>query len=215
MKADAILGGVDPATVTAIKFYSDTNFVLGYQDTYAGAWAQYDYATEYVIKTMELVKENPEDSLCIICLSKGDGVEYTINWEVYTGGSTDIVVAEKEPVIDATNDTIEGTVIHTGTISFADSAWWTQNEMKYADIFGDLDPATVAGVKFTGDTTFVIGYNNVETGAWEQYDSKSDTYVVKKMDLAGAIAEDKSVCIICLSKGDGVEYTINWEVYGN
>jgi len=213
MKYADIFGDVDPATVTAVKFYSDTNFVLGYQDTYAGAWAQYDYATEYVVKTMELVKETEDTSVCIICLSKGDGVEYTINWEVYTGGSTDIVVAEKEPVIDPTNDTIEGTVIHTGSITFADSAWWTQNEMKYADIFGDLDPATVAGIKFYSDTNFVVGYNDTASGAWAQYDSAAQ-YVVKTMEFESAIAEDKSVCIICLSKGDGVEYTINWEVYG-
>ncbi len=146
-------------------------------------------------------------------------------WEVYgvrvgqgpVGGGAVAVAPEEEKVAapDATTETIEGTVIHTGSISFADSAWWTQNEMKYADIFGDLDPATVAGVKFTGNTTFVLGYNDTVSGAWTQYDSKSDTYVVKTMEFASAIAEDKSVCIICLSKGDGVEYTINWEVYGN
>ena len=213
MKYVDIFGDVDPATVTAVRFYSDTNFVLGYQDTYASVWAQYDNAAEYVVKTMELVKETEDTSVCIICLSKGDGVEYTINWEVYTGGSTDIVIPEKpaEVVIDATNDTIEGTVIHTGSITFADSAWWTQNEMKYADIFGDLDPATVAGVKFYSDTVFVLGFTNVETEGWEQYD-KNDTYVAKKMMLNKP--EGESVCIICLSKGDGVEYTINWEVYG-
>ena len=208
-----LVGDVDPTTITAIKFYSDTNFVVGYSDTLANDWAQFDSASEYVVKTMLFDKPEGE-SVCIICLSKGDGVEYTINWEVYTGGSTEIIVPEEpaEPVIDPTTDTIEGSVIHTGSITFADSAWWTQNEMKYADIFGDIDPATVAGIKFYSDTNFVLGYNDTASGAWAQYDSAAQ-YVVKTMDTASAIAEDKSVCIICLSKGDGVEYTINWEVY--
>ena len=127
---------------------------------------------------------------------------------------TPAVEEPAEPTVDARTETIEGTVIHSGSLTMADSSWWTQKDLTYADVFGTLDPATVAGVKFTSDTTFVLGYSNADTGAWDQYqDAKiGDTYVVKNMVLDKA--EGESVCIICLSKGDGVEYTINWEVYG-
>ena len=206
-----LIGSVDPANVTAIKFTCpDTNFIVGYNDTISGGWAQFDTSNEYVVKTVNLAGTDP-----IVCLylSKGDGVEYTINWEVYTGGSTDIIVAEEpaEPVIDPTNDTIEGTVAYTGSLTFADSAWWTQQNLLQADLIGDLDPATVKGIKFTcADTAFIVGYTNVNTAAWDQY-SDFSTYVVKAIDF-NKTGEDPVVCLY-LSKGDGVEYTITWEVY--
>ncbi|MBO5177904.1 MAG: hypothetical protein J6C07_10645 [Lachnospiraceae bacterium] len=208
-----VIGDVDPATITAIKFTSDTTFVLGYTDTVKADWAQFDSSNTYVVKTMDFNKEEGQ-TLAVLALSKGDGVEYTINWEVYTGGSTDIIVPEEpaEPVIDPTNDTIEGTVAFTNSLTFADSTWWTQMNLYQADLIGDLDPAVVKGIKFTcPDTNFVLGYTNVETGAWDQFDSSS-TYVAKAINFVKEKAEDPVVCL-ALSKGDGVEYTITWEVY--
>ena len=207
-----VIGDVDPTTITAIKFTSDTNFVVGYTDTVKSDWAQFDSSNTYVIKTMDFNKEEGQ-TLAVLALSKGDGVEYTINWEVYTGGSTDIIVPEEpaEPVIDPTNDTIEGTVAYTGSLTFADSAWWTQMNLLQADLIGTLDPAAVKGIKFTcADTAFIVGYTNVNTAAWDQF-SDFSTYVVKAIDF-NKTGEDPVVCLY-LSKGDGVEYTITWEVY--
>ena len=113
-----------------------------------------------------------------------------------------------EPVIDPTNDTIEGTVGYTGTYKMSDSTWWTQVSMTKADILGDVSADQVAGIKFTSDTKFVIGYNADANGTWKQYDS-GNTYVVKTIELSD---EAFGFCF-ALSKGDGVEYTITWEVY--
>ena len=113
-----------------------------------------------------------------------------------------------EPEIDPTNDTIEGTVGYTGTYKMSDSTWWTQVSMTKADILGDVSADQVAGIKFTSDTKFVIGYNADANGTWKQYDS-GNTYVVKTIELSD---EAFGFCF-ALSKGDGVEYTITWEVY--
>ena len=202
-----VIGDVDPTTITAIKFTSDTNFVVGYTDTVKQDWAQFDSSNTYVVKTMDFNKEEGQ-TLAVLALSKGDGVEYTINWEVYTGGSTEIIVPA-EPVVDPTNDTIEGDVAFTGTKTFADSAWWTQVNLFQTDLIGDLDPATVKGIKFTSDTAFFLGFTDTATGEWWQKDATS--FVAKTIDF-NKTGEDPVVCLY-LSKGDGVEYTINWEVY--
>ena len=201
-----LLGGVDPTTVTAIKFTCpDTNFIVGYNDTVSGGWAQFDTSNTYVVKTCNLEGTDP-----IVCLylSKGDGVEYTISWEVYTGGSKEVIVPS-EPVVDPTTDTIEGTVAYNGSLTFADSAWWTQKDLFLADLIGDLDPATVKGIKFTSDTAFFLGFTDTATGEWWQKDATS--FVAKTIDF-NKTGTDPVVCLY-LSKGDGVEYTINWEVY--
>ncbi len=199
-----IIGTVAPEEITAIKFTADTNFVLGFKDV-NGNWVQTDNVEgPFVIHTMEL---GDEWDLCL-ALSKGDGVEYTITWEVYTGGSKEVIVPA-EPVVDPTTDTIEGTVAFTGSKTFADSAWWTQVNLFQTDLIGDLDPATVKGIKFTSDTAFFLGFTDTATGEWWQKDATS--FVAKTIDF-NKTGEDPVVCLY-LSKGDGVEYTINWEVY--
>ena len=202
-KAD-IIGTVAPEEITAIKFTADTNFVLGFKDV-NGNWVQTDNVEgPFVIHTMEL---GDEWDLCL-ALSKGDGVEYTITWEVYTGGSKEVIVPA-EPVVDPTTDTIEGTVAYNGSLTFADSAWWTQKDLFLADLIGDLDPATVKGIKFTSDTAFFLGFTDTATGEWWQKDATS--FVAKTIDFNKE--EGQPVVCLYLSKGDGVEYTINWEVY--
>ncbi|MGN0505391.1 MAG: hypothetical protein ACI4FZ_02450 [Lachnospiraceae bacterium] len=202
-KAD-IIGTVAPEEITAIKFTADTNFVLGFKDV-NGNWVQTDNVEgPFVIHSMEL---GDDWDLCL-ALSKGDGVEYTITWEVYTGGSKEIIVPS-EPIIDPTTDTIEGNVAYKGSLTFADSGWWTQKDLFLADLIGDLDPATVKGIKFTSDTTFFLGFTDIVTGDWWQKDSTS--FVAKTIDFNKE--EGQPVVCLYLSKGDGVEYTINWEVY--
>ncbi len=190
-----LIGDLDPATVKGIKFTSDTAFFLGFTDTATGEWWQKD-ATSFVAKTIDFNKTGEDPVVCLY-LSKGDGVEYTINWEVYTEAA------------DPTTDTIDGTVAYNGSLTFADSAWWTQKDLLQADLIGDLDPATVKGIKFTSDTAFFLGFTDTATGEWWQKDATS--FVAKTIDF-NKTGTDPVVCLY-LSKGDGVEYTINWEVY--
>ena len=110
---------------------------------------------------------------------------------------------------------------HSGSYSFSDSTWWTQDWVMggdsgkpVSDLIGDVDPSTVKSITFTSDTVFVIGYNNTEGGWSQPADQTSytltDVLLESYTDDAGE-THDPALCL-CLSKGDGVEYTINWEV---
>ncbi|MBE5951095.1 MAG: hypothetical protein E7260_05800 [Lachnospiraceae bacterium] len=199
-----LYGDVNPDDITAIKFTSDTIFIVGYNDVNTGSWAQFDTSNTYVVKTAALTNDDP-----VVCvyLSKGDGVEYTITWEVYTGGDRTVIMPEvpeepeEEPVV------LEGEVAHTGSVTFADTSWWTERELTIADLLGEVDPATVAGIKFTGTTDFFYGFNKVG-GGWEQNAAALTEASLTNIDLGADFALK-----LTLSKGDGVEYTITWEVY--
>ena len=69
------------------------------------------------------------------------------------------------------------------------------------------------GIKFTSDTTFIIGWTDTATGAWYQPSTGFNSFVAKTIDF-NKTGEDPVVCLY-LSKGDGVDYTITWEVYTN
>ena len=107
-----------------------------------------------------------------------------------------------------------------GSITFSDSAWWTQKEVAIADILDGNDPEDVASITFTSDTTFIIGYNSTEvtdekTGSTWKQPSASDNITISDAVLASTEINGKTVdpaVNICLSKGDGVDYTINWTV---
>ena len=107
-----------------------------------------------------------------------------------------------------------------GSITFSDSAWWTQKEVAIADILDGNDPEDVASITFTSDTTFIIGYNSTEvtdekTGSTWKQPSASDNITISDAVLASTEINGKTVdpaFNICLSKGDGVDYTINWTV---
>ena len=107
-----------------------------------------------------------------------------------------------------------------GSITFSDSAWWTQKEVAIADILDGKDPEDVASITFTSDTTFIIGYNSTEvtdekTGSTWKQPSASDNITISDAVLVSTEINGKTVdpaLNICLSKGDGVDYTINWTV---
>ena len=206
-KAD-LYGDVDPATINAIKFTcADTNFIVGYNDTLTGAWAQFDTSNTYVIKTADLVKDDP-----VVCLylSKGDGVEYTISWEVYTGGSTDVILpeVEEEPAAPALPETVITAEGGKGTVAAADASWWTQIALTKEQLFAGVAQENITGFKFTGDTDFIIAYNEAE-GVWIQKDAASSFELpVTGIDLTDEIYY---FCFV-LSKGDSVVYNLSWEV---
>ncbi len=202
-----VIGDVDPATITAIKFTSDTTFVLGYTDTVKADWAQFDSSNTYVVKTMDFNKEEGQ-TLAVLALSKGDGVEYTINWEVYTGGSTDIIASEKTeepagpaaPVITAADG--------KGTVVAADATWWTQIPLTKDELFAGVAEADITGFKFTGDTDFIIAYND-GTSTWIQKEPAA-SFELTKADIN--FADDVYYFCFVLSKGDSVVYNLAWDV---
>ena len=104
-----------------------------------------------------------------------------------------------------------------GSITFSDTAWWTQKDLK---IEGNK-PEDVESITFTSDTTFFLGYNSTKvtdekTGStWKQDATAADTYTVSDAVLAPQEIEGNTVnpaFSVMLSKGDGVDYTINWKV---
>ena len=202
-----VIGDVDPATITAIKFTSDTTFVLGYTDTVKADWAQFDSSNTYVVKTMDFNKEEGQ-TLAVLALSKGDGVEYTINWEVYTGGSTDIIASEKteEPAGPAAPEITAAD--GKGTVVAADATWWTQIPLTKDELFAGVAEADITGFKFTGDTDFIIAYND-GTSTWIQKEAAS-SFELAKADIN--LADDVYYFCFVLSKGDSVVYNLAWEV---
>ena len=79
-KAD-LLGGVDASAVTAIKFSGDTEFTVGYNGT--TQYTQLSGQKEYTLTDVNL----GSNYYLQVCLSKNDNVDYTFEWEVYTGSS--------------------------------------------------------------------------------------------------------------------------------
>ena len=107
-----------------------------------------------------------------------------------------------------------------GSITFSDSTWWTQKSVAIEEILDGNKPEDVASITFTSDTTFVLGYNSTEvtdtkTGStWKQPDAATEITVSDAV-LASTEIDGNTVdpaFQICLSKGDGVDYTINWTV---
>ncbi|UWP25132.1 hypothetical protein NQ549_11495 [[Eubacterium] siraeum] len=108
-----------------------------------------------------------------------------------------------------------------GSITFSDDAWWTQKDLKIEDILEGNKPEDVESITFTSDTTFFLGYNSTKvtdekTGStWKQDATAADTYTVSDAVLAAQEIEGNTVnpaFSVMLSKGDGVDYTINWKV---
>ncbi|MBE5720003.1 MAG: hypothetical protein EGR86_03230, partial [Ruminiclostridium sp.] len=108
-----------------------------------------------------------------------------------------------------------------GSITFSDDAWWTQKDLKIEDILEGNKPEDVESITFTSDTTFFLGYNSTKvtdekTGStWKQDATAADTYTVSDAVLASQEIEGNTVnpaFSVMLSKGDGVDYTINWKV---
>ena len=109
----------------------------------------------------------------------------------------------------------------SGSITFSDTAWWTQKDLKIEDILEGNKPEDVESITFTSDTTFFLGYNSTKvtdekTGStWKQDATAADTYTVSDAVLAPQEIEGNTVnpaFSVMLSKGDGVDYTINWKV---
>ena len=115
-------------------------------------------------------------------------------------------------------DDAETEVAYTGSYTFSDSSWWTQDVIVDGDVstlIGDVDPSTVVSVTFTSDTDFYIGYNNT-AGDWSQNSTAVTEYVATDIVLESYTDDEEKthdpyLCLM-LSKGDGVEYTINWTV---
>jgi len=206
-----LLGGVDPTTVTAIKFTCpDTNFIVGYNDTISGGWAQYDTSNTYVVKTCNFEGTDP-----IVCLylSKGDNVEYTITWEVYTGGSTDIIASEtpEEPAVVIPDPVITAADGKGSVVGIAKDDWWTQVAITKADLLAGVAAENATTIKLYADTAFAIGYNDA-TFTWQQADGQT-VYEIAANTI-NWLEEGDNTFYFCVvyRDGDMAEHTINWEV---
>ncbi len=177
-----LIGDVDASEVTKIVFTGDTSFVLGYNAA-DGSWAQVDIADTMEITNMNL---DVEGYYLKACISKGDSVEYNLKWEVYT--------FVEEPA-------------YKGSVTISDASWWTEKEVSLSDLIGDVDASTIDKIVFTGETSFVLGYNAAD-GSWAQVDV-ADTMEITNMNLDA----EGYYLKICISKGDSVEYDFSWEVW--
>jgi len=104
---------------------------------------------------------------------------------------------------------------HTGSVTFSDSEGWTQDTTvnSVAALLGDVAPTDVNHIVFYSTTNFEFGYNNNTQIEGETYTKQSgkNRYSIP----ANEIALDGWFWAIqfILTNGDGVDYTITWEVY--
>ena len=108
-----------------------------------------------------------------------------------------------------------------GSITFSDKVWWTQKDLKIEDILEGNKPEDVESITFTGDTAFLIGYNSTtvtdETkgSTWKASETPANTFTVTDAVLTAQKIGENTIFpafSVMLSKGDGVDYTINWKV---
>lgn len=104
-----------------------------------------------------------------------------------------------------------------GSVTMSDSSWWTEKEVALEDLLDGVAAEDVVSFTFSSDTSFTVGYNNVE-GGWSQVDVTDpsvtlDDILVVPMEVTNDKGETETkeyYLKICISKGDGVDYTINW-----
>ena len=108
-----------------------------------------------------------------------------------------------------------------GSITFSDSGWWTQKDLKIEDVLDGNKPEDIESITFTSDTTFFLGYNSTEvtdtkTGStWKQNKDATDSITVSDAVLVAQDINGNTVnpaFSVMLSKGDSVDYTIEWKV---
>lgn len=193
-----LIGNVNPDDVAYISFTSDAKFNVGYNPADHSAWKWANYSTKHDVSDIAL------DGWFAfkVALNANDGKNYTIKWSVYTGDA-------KTPAQEQEEQDKNANVVHSGSATFSDSTWWTRYEIKdRSALIGDVNPEDIAYVKFTCDTGFLLGYNN--GGGYYQLESDSPvtTYVAKDInwDITAYYLQ------LILSKGDGKNYTIKWDV---
>ena len=193
-----LIGSVDPDDVAYISFTSDVKFNIGYNPADHSSWKWANYSTKHDVTDIAL-----DDWFAFkFALNANDGKNYTIKWSVYTGDA-------KTPAQEQEEQDKNANVVHSGSATFSDSTYWTAYEIKdRSALIGDVNPDEIAYVKFTSDTSFYVGYNN--GGGYFQIDTDSPvtTWVAKDInwDLTAYYLQ------LMLSKGNGVEYTIKWDV---
>lgn len=143
--------------------------------------------------------------------------EAQTKWEVYgirvgkyatAGAATAPVEKEETPAIP---DPVITAADGKGSVVAADASWWTQIALTKEQILAGVAQENVTGFKFTGDTDFIIAYNEAE-GVWKQLDAASSFELpVTGIDLT----EDIYYFCFVLSKGDSVVYNLAWEVLTN
>ena len=131
--------------------------------------------------------------------------------EVETPDAPDTPVEPEEPEVVITSK--DG----AGSITFADSSWWTEQDLPIEKLLAGVAVEDVESITFTCDTSFIIGYKDVN-GGWTQTptDSATTTYTVEDVALEkftdGNGDAHEPDFNVYLSKGDSVKYTINWTV---
>ncbi|MBQ7863849.1 MAG: hypothetical protein IJ353_05235 [Lachnospiraceae bacterium] len=193
-----LIGSVDPDDVAYISFTSDVKFNIGYNPADHSSWKWANYSTKHDVTDIAL-----DDWFAFkFALNANDGKNYTIKWSVYTGDA-------KTPAQEQEEQDKNANVVHSGSATFSDDDWWTNYEITdRSALIGDVNPEEIAYVKFTCDTGFLLGYNN--GAGYYQLDSDSPvtTYVARDInwDITAYYLQ------LILSKGNGVEYTIKWDV---
>ena len=96
---------------------------------------------------------------------------------------------------------------YSDSVTFSDSQWWTEREVGLEEMLGSVSPDDVSYIKFYSDeTAFNIGYSDT-AGGWAKGEGQA-SYIVSDIRFTDMLFK------FGLSKADGVDYTIKWDVYG-
>ncbi len=95
---------------------------------------------------------------------------------------------------------------YSGSVTFSDSQWWTEREVGQSEMLGSIKPEDVSYIKFYSDeTVFNIGYSGTSSD-WVLGESQT-SYIVSDINWSNMLFK------FGLSKNDGVNYTIKWDVF--
>lgn len=222
---DRLLCGQELEKIEKITFSSTGNFVIAYnnldgcgtiteynKDPY---WSQIEGASSY---ELDLDNVNFETYNFIIALSNNEGVDYTITWEVVLkddqsgqpeGGDQD--------GNEGGEDGNQPQPSQPGSVTLATDAWWAQQNLSVEELTKGMAIEEIDYVRFTGNTDFILIYNNTD-GSGIVTDQNPSEWCTR---LEGATSYDVSLSnmkfddynfVVAISKNDGVEYTITWEV---
>ena len=216
LEKDQLLCGQNLEDIEKITFNSTGNFVIAYNNLDGSGtiteynkdpyWSQIEGASSY---ELDLTNINFETYNFVVALSNNEGKDYTITWEV--------VLKDDQSSQPEGGQPEEPQPTLTGSVTLATDAWWAQKNLSVEELTKGALVEDIACVRFTGNTDFFVIYNNTD-GSGIVTDQNPSEWCTR---LEGATSYDVSLSnvkfddynfVIAISKNDGVEYTITWEV---
>lgn len=192
--------GVELDQIAGFKFSSTTNVYVGFNGS-AGAWVEHKDAPVQEVAIEEIDLEGFAMELALW----NETTEYTITWEVVLKEAGETEGGEGEGT-ETPQPTPEPQPNPTGSATItAETNGWTDLAISKEQLFCGVDPAEVAGFRFSGPCYIYVGFNGAEGGWIEHKDDFVQEVAIEEMSLDGFGMK-------LAATYEGTDITITWEV---